>query len=246
MPERTIQALAEFLKPRHFAAGSLVFKEGGRGMSMYFVASGRIRIDKRTASGSVTELAIVGPPDFFGETALVAEVPRSATAAAAEPCLLFQLFSGNLQRWLKNSAPQALQFFAALSHVMARRLRKTSRELTLHLDLSKLLRDHQSEAQPFLREALERVVSHLDGDWSAAAYCFLIAKPRWYNRRSEEASSLMMLTGPWTRMRRSPLAAHGSITRLSALHGPVRGKCSVVCFSDRHCRYYLPKGTNLL
>jgi len=102
--------------------------------------------------------------------ALVDEVPRSASAAAAEPCLLFELFSGDLERWVKDSPPQALQFFAALSHVMSRRLRNTSKELTLHFDLSNLLGDHQKPEREFLREALERVVSYLDGDWSAAAY----------------------------------------------------------------------------
>ncbi len=170
MPERTIQALAEFLKPRRFATGAVVFKEGGRGMSMYFVASGRIRIYKRTASGSSRQLAIVGPGYFFGEMALVDEVPRSASAAAAEPCLLFELYSGDLEHWVKESAPQALQFFAALSHVMARRLRNTSKELTLHFDLSDLLGNHQKPEREFIREALEHVLSYLEGGWSAAAY----------------------------------------------------------------------------
>ncbi len=168
MPERTIQALAEFLKPRRFASGAVVFKEGGLGMSMYFVASGRIRIYKRTASGSSRQLAVVGPGSFFGEMALVDQVPRSASAAAAESCLLFELFSGDLEGWVKDSPPQALQFFSALSHVTARRLRNTSKELTLHFDLSNLLGDHQKSEHEFLTEALEHVVSYLDGNWSAA------------------------------------------------------------------------------
>jgi hypothetical protein len=102
--------------------------------------------------------------------ALVDEVPRSASAAAVEPCLLFELYSGDLERWVKDSAPQALQFFAALSHVMARRLRNTSKELTLHFDLSDLLGNHQKAEREFLKEALEHVLSYLEGDWSAAAY----------------------------------------------------------------------------
>lgn len=172
MPERTIQAMAEFIKPRRFAPGDVVFKEGGLGMSMYFVASGRIRIYKRTSGTSGRELAIVGPGDFFGEMAFVDEVPRSASAAATESCLLFELFKGDLDRWMRNSAPQALQFFAALSHVMSKRLRNTSRVLTMHFDLSNLLEGHRMEAPEFVREALERVVSYLDGEWSAAAYLF--------------------------------------------------------------------------
>jgi CRP-like cAMP-binding protein len=169
MSERTIQGLAEFLKPRKVPDGTVLFEEGSRGMSMYFVASGRIRIYKNTASGSTRELAIVGPSDFFGEMALVEEVPRSASAAASGSCLLFELYNGDLTRWVKNSAPQALQFFSELSHVLAKRLRKTSRELTLHFDLSNLLGDYRKTPPDFVREALERVLSHLDGAWSAAA-----------------------------------------------------------------------------
>jgi CRP-like cAMP-binding protein len=174
MSERTIQGLAEFLKPRKVPDGTVVFEEGSRGMSMYFVASGRIRIYKNTASGPTRELAIVGPGDFFGEMALVDEVPRSASAAASGSCLLFELYNGDLTRWIKNSAPQALQFFSELSHVLAKRLRKTSRELTLHFDLSNLLGDHRKTPPDFVREALERVLSHLDGGWSAAA-CLAIS-----------------------------------------------------------------------
>src|SRR5689334_4491155 len=61
MSERTIQGLAEFLKPRNISDGTIVFEEGSQGMSMYFVARGRIRIYKNTLSGSRRELAVVGP-----------------------------------------------------------------------------------------------------------------------------------------------------------------------------------------
>jgi len=173
MSERTIQGLAGVLKSREIHDGIVVFEEGSCGMSMYFVAAGRIRIYKNTVSGSTRELAIVGPGDFFGEMALVDEVPRSASAEAIGSCLLFELYNGDLTRWVKNSAPQALQFFSELSHVLAKRLRKTSRELTLHFDLSNLLGDHPKTPRDFIREALERVLSHLDGAWSALA-CFAI------------------------------------------------------------------------
>jgi len=169
MSERTVQGLAEFLKPRKVPDGVVIFDEGSRGMSMYFVALGQIRISKRTATGS-RELAIVNPGDFFGEMALVDEVPRSASAAALGSCLLFELFSGDLARWVKSSAPHALQFFLQLNNVLSKRLRKTSRELTMHYDLSRLLGDHPTAAPDFVRKALERMMSHLDGPWTAAAY----------------------------------------------------------------------------
>jgi CRP-like cAMP-binding protein len=174
--EQTIQELAAFLKPRKVRDGSLIFEEGSRGMSMYFVANGRIRIYKKAAGGATRELAIVGPGDFFGEMALVDEVQRSASAEASGSCLLFELDSEDLARWVKNSAPQALQFFSELSHVLAKRLRKTSRELTLQFDLSNLLGDHRTTGPDFVREALERVLSQLDGSWSAVAYLAIDGK----------------------------------------------------------------------
>jgi CRP/FNR family cyclic AMP-dependent transcriptional regulator len=170
MPERSLNALAEFLKPKEIADGAVVFEEGAWGMSLYFVSSGRIRIYKRAAGDSVKELAVVGPGDCFGEMAMIEEVPRSANAAAMSPCVLFEFFRGDLARWVKTSPQQAVQFFAQLSQVQSKRLRKTSRELTLHFDISNLLAHPRNLGPEFLGEVLSRVVSHLDGVWSAAAY----------------------------------------------------------------------------
>jgi CRP-like cAMP-binding protein len=170
MAERSLKALAECLKPRELQDGEVVFEEGARGMSIYFVSSGRIRIYKHTGDGGAKELALVAPGDFFGEMALIDEVPRSAGAAAVGRCVLFELFRGDLARWVKTSPEQAVQFFAQISQVQSRRLRKTSRDLTLHFDISNLIADPQNLRPDFLNEALERVLSHLDGAWSAAAY----------------------------------------------------------------------------
>jgi len=170
MPERTIKTLAEFLKPKSVAEGTVIFEEGSRGMSIYFLARGRVRIFKRMAGDSAKELAVLSPGDFFGEMAVIDEVPRSASAAAIGPCLLFELFNGDLARWIKSSPQQAVEFFVELSHAQSRRLRKTSKELTLYFDISSLLSNRRSTAAEFLSGALERVVSHLEGSWSAAAY----------------------------------------------------------------------------
>jgi CRP/FNR family cyclic AMP-dependent transcriptional regulator len=170
MPDRTNQKLAELLKVRKVADGETIFEEGSRGMSMYFVASGRVRIYKQTAGGFLWEIAIVAAGDFFGDMSLIDEVPRSASAVACGTCMLFELYSGDLNRWVQSSAPQALQFFSELSHVLSRRLRKTSRQLTLHFDLATLLGDHRKGAPEFIRQALERVLLHLGGPWASAAF----------------------------------------------------------------------------
>ena len=170
IPERQLAALAEFLRPKELEDDAFVFEEGSIGMSLYFVSSGRIRISKRIADKTHKDLAIVGPGEFFGENALTAETPRSASAIASGKCLLFELFRGDLGRWVKLHPQQAVQFFAELVTLQSKRLRRTSSELTLHLDVDDLLAGRGRSAKEFLDQVLGRVIPHLEGAWSGAAY----------------------------------------------------------------------------
>lgn len=129
LPERQLAGLAQFLKPKEVADGAAVFAEGSIGMSLYFVAKGRIRISKGSAGRASTDLAVLGPGEFFGESALIAEAFRSASAIAVGPCLLFELFRGDLNRWTQLNPQQAVGFFAELLNIQSARLRQTSEEL---------------------------------------------------------------------------------------------------------------------
>ena len=170
IPERQLAGLAEFLRIKELDAGAVVFQEGSTGMSLYFVSSGRVRISKNGSDGSSTDLAMLGPGDFFGEMALIEQATRSASAVALGPCVLFELFHGDLTRWVKSNPQQAVQFFAELVHLQSNRLRRTSNELTLHCDLSNLLFEASASAAALLPRILDRVLPRLDGAWSAAAY----------------------------------------------------------------------------
>lgn len=170
IPERQLTALAEFLRPKPLEDGAFVFEEGSIGMSLYFVSSGRIRITKLMADKSHKDLAILGPGEFFGEMALTAEAPRSAGAVASGACVLFELFRGDLDRWVKLNPQQAVHFFAELVHMQSERLRRTSNELTLHFNLGDLLADRSRTAPDFLTQVLERTDMHLEGPWAGAAW----------------------------------------------------------------------------
>ncbi len=61
--------------------GATIFKQGDKGHEMYVVFSGKVRIF-RTQDDHDTDLAVLGPDEFFGEMALFEERPRSATAVA--------------------------------------------------------------------------------------------------------------------------------------------------------------------
>ena len=170
IPERQLASLAEFLRPKPVADGTVIFEEGSWGMSLYFVSSGQVRITTRIAGGSSKDLAILGAGEFFGETALVEEVPRAAGAVAVGPCLLFELFRGDLNRWVKSNPQQAVLFFAELVQVQSQRLCRTSGELALFFELFGLLGDPKMTARMFAAQALEHLLPRLEGSFSMAVY----------------------------------------------------------------------------
>lgn len=77
--------LLGYTRQRRFAKGDVVFHEGDPADSLHLVASGRFAVRVTTPLGDRATLSVVGPGDWFGELAIVSDVPRNATVAALEP-----------------------------------------------------------------------------------------------------------------------------------------------------------------
>jgi CRP/FNR family transcriptional regulator, cyclic AMP receptor protein len=73
-----------------YRAGERIFSEGQTGKEMYVVESGKIRIFLTTQNRELT-LAILKRGDFFGEMALLEDLPRSAGASAMEETRLIAI-----------------------------------------------------------------------------------------------------------------------------------------------------------
>ena len=66
-----------------FETGEAVFRKGEAGNTMFLVLSGAVGISDGDLSDE-NLLDTIGPGDFFGEMALIANIPRSATVTALE------------------------------------------------------------------------------------------------------------------------------------------------------------------
>jgi MFS family permease len=86
LPPPVAERLAADAKQVTVQAGEPVFAQGSRGDRFYVIASGRaaVEIDGRPTASR-------GPGDFFGEIALLRDVPRTATIRAAEDLRLYAL-----------------------------------------------------------------------------------------------------------------------------------------------------------
>lgn len=93
-----LEHLAELAQERRLAAGEVVFEEGQLGDSLFVIARGEVEVLGRDASAP-HPLAVLGPPEFFGEMSLIDREYRSATLRARTDAELLQLTTQGLARF---------------------------------------------------------------------------------------------------------------------------------------------------
>ncbi len=109
---------------RVFPEGAVICREGDLSQEMFFVLSGKVRLEKRTGiTGKI--LAELGSGDYFGEMAALTNMPRTATAIATTDCDLAVIDGQIFHRLLRESDDLSIHLLKEFSE----RIRRTNTSL---------------------------------------------------------------------------------------------------------------------
>jgi CRP-like cAMP-binding protein len=117
------QTLAPYLSRHSLRAGDLLIRQGDADRSAYLLEQGNLQIFVTGGPPGRQRIAILRPGSLVGESALFAEVPRSANVEAMTPCVVWALSVARLDELCARAPSLALQLLRASGAVMAMRMR---------------------------------------------------------------------------------------------------------------------------
>ncbi len=135
---KELVTIERILHQRRYSAGEKVFGEDMPGAGMYIVRDGEVVIVKKIDDNKEVELALITERNFFGELALIDEMPRSASAVARKDTTLLAFCKPDLENIKDRNPRVAAQVVTNIARLVCKRLVKANENLEV---LEKKLND---------------------------------------------------------------------------------------------------------
>jgi len=134
LPAETMDRLVKMLVERSYPAGTVVFREGEAGKSMYVVHSGELVANQAGESGNTVRLMRFFEGDFFGETTLIEMQPRPFTVLAERDARLWELTNMDLYQLYRQDVKGYVLVLQNINRELCRRLRRAGDRITQFAD----------------------------------------------------------------------------------------------------------------
>jgi len=131
-----IKELAYLFSERVFQGGETIFEENNTGNSLLVIISGEVRITKRANVSGEETLTVLKKGDFFGEMALLEDLPRSATALAHNDTLIMEISRERFLHFIAKDTASGVKILLILGKIMSARLREADAKIQAFLNLS--------------------------------------------------------------------------------------------------------------
>ena len=107
-----------------FKKNDVIFRQGDKGKEMYYINSGKVGIFIEYGTPRQRMLAEIETGDYFGEMALIDNMPRSAAAVVTEDALVTAIDSDTFHQFIGEHPQIAVEIMTNLS----KRLRSLTAE----------------------------------------------------------------------------------------------------------------------
>ena len=118
LEDAVVDAVAAQCHEAAYARGEVIFREGEQGDRLFIVLSGEVEVWKHYRGADANLLATYGTGRFFGEMALVDELPRSATSVATADSRLLYLRRDDFVELVRRYPPLATSVMRSLSAIV--------------------------------------------------------------------------------------------------------------------------------
>jgi len=105
-----LKAVAGSMKERTFSAGDTVTQEGEGGVGFFVIEDGTAKV-----SVGGQDVRTIGPGDYFGEIALIADADRTATITAESDLRCFGMTSWDFRPLVESNASIAWKLLQAMA-----------------------------------------------------------------------------------------------------------------------------------
>jgi signal transduction histidine kinase len=111
-----LNTLRGLCRVESFPAGHQLFREGDPGDAIYVIRAGTVEISASVSGGRAQIVSKLGPGEFFGEMSVIEFKPRSATATAAEPLVVYRIPAGEMLTFVHHTPEIAVNLMREMSH----------------------------------------------------------------------------------------------------------------------------------
>jgi CRP/FNR family transcriptional regulator len=114
MKGKDLKRLANAMTEKRVGEGETITEEGKKGVGFFVIESGTARV---TRGGE--QKRTLGPGDYFGEIALISDVPRTATITAETPVKCWGLAPWDFRPLVEGNATVAWKLLDSVAKIVA-------------------------------------------------------------------------------------------------------------------------------
>lgn len=98
-----LEEIIGYMKTEYYKDDQIVVEQGDEGDTFYIIVRGQVEVLLKQTLNQEKRLAILEDGDYFGEMALMKEIPRTATVRTLTPCTFLSMKRSHFQKILEKS-----------------------------------------------------------------------------------------------------------------------------------------------